>query len=346
MGCKKLHTAIVLELNKNTLVKTLTSNKSKKSVRRDYMFGFNGQEKDNEIKGAGNSLDFGARVYDSRLGRWLSLDPLMSKYPSLSPYVYCNNNPILYLDPDGKRFFIATGMSENDTKLALSDVQGLIGNANYNNLIVHNTQTGEIKFDINQVPLNERNAGMVLLSKVTLTPKKIVYEVATAMNGYDRDNCTPTSAPLSKSNNDKVNTKVASNLSTTERGSADEQEYLSNKGASQQRYDSYDALPRDNFDGQITLSPYTGSYYDDFLQHPEDQAKGNNKYTYLRSETRSSLLFHELSENYYRTVENDCFGEAHNKAKKDERSLPANHPSKGVNPGSSTVIPDAKKRSP
>ncbi|QLH44307.1 MAG: hypothetical protein HWD58_00920 [Bacteroidota bacterium] len=42
----------------------------------DYRFGFNGQEKDNEIKGTGNSLAFEARIYDNRLGRWLSLDPL------------------------------------------------------------------------------------------------------------------------------------------------------------------------------------------------------------------------------------------------------------------------------
>ncbi len=66
-----------------------------------YRWGFNGKETDNEVKGAGNSLDFGARIYDSRLGRWLSLDPLMKKYPSYSPYIYCSNNPIFFVDPDG-----------------------------------------------------------------------------------------------------------------------------------------------------------------------------------------------------------------------------------------------------
>jgi RHS repeat-associated protein len=38
----------------------------------EYRYGFNGMEKDDEIKGEGNSLDFGARIYDPRLGRWLS----------------------------------------------------------------------------------------------------------------------------------------------------------------------------------------------------------------------------------------------------------------------------------
>ncbi len=68
-----------------------------------YRFGFNGMEKDNELKGIGNSLDFGARIYDSRVARWLSLDPLAAEYPSLSPYDFVANNPIKFIDPDGKK---------------------------------------------------------------------------------------------------------------------------------------------------------------------------------------------------------------------------------------------------
>ncbi|MCX6232776.1 MAG: RHS repeat-associated core domain-containing protein [Bacteroidetes bacterium] len=70
-------------------------------------FGFNGQEKDDEIKGTGNSLDFGARIYDPRIGRWLALDPLQAKYPDLSPYNFCANNPIIFIDPNGKEIDIA-----------------------------------------------------------------------------------------------------------------------------------------------------------------------------------------------------------------------------------------------
>lgn len=66
-----------------------------------YRYGFNGMEKDDEIKGAGNSYTTEFRQYDPRLGRWLSLDPLMLKFPWQSPYVAFNNNPIRYSDPLG-----------------------------------------------------------------------------------------------------------------------------------------------------------------------------------------------------------------------------------------------------
>lgn len=69
----------------------------------DYRFGFNGKEMDNEIDGVtGSKLDFGARIYDSRLGRFLSVDPLANSFPSLGPYQYANNSPIYLIDEDGE----------------------------------------------------------------------------------------------------------------------------------------------------------------------------------------------------------------------------------------------------
>ena len=69
-------------------------------------FHFNGKENDNETYGNGNVYDFGARIYNPRLGIWLSLDPLQKKYPGVSPYNYCLNNPIVFIDPDGKDIHI------------------------------------------------------------------------------------------------------------------------------------------------------------------------------------------------------------------------------------------------
>jgi RHS repeat-associated protein len=66
---------------------------------QDYRYGFNGKEKDDELKGEGNSIDFGARLYDSRIGRWFATDPIHQPYES--PYSYVAGNPILFIDEDG-----------------------------------------------------------------------------------------------------------------------------------------------------------------------------------------------------------------------------------------------------
>lgn len=70
---------------------------------------FTGKEKDFE---SGYHY-FGARYYDSEaLTGWLSVDPMMDKYPSLSPYNYCAWNPIKLVDPDGRKIRGVTYISE------------------------------------------------------------------------------------------------------------------------------------------------------------------------------------------------------------------------------------------
>ncbi len=80
-----------------------------------YRYAFQGQERDDEVKGAGNSYDFGARMYDSRLGRWLSIDPLFKKYPGLSTYNYAGNSPIMNGDSDGREIIIKFILRDNKT---------------------------------------------------------------------------------------------------------------------------------------------------------------------------------------------------------------------------------------
>jgi RHS repeat-associated protein len=56
---------------------------------------------DNEVKGAGAQYDYGFRIYDPRLGRFLSVDPLTKSYPMLTPYQFASNRPIDGIDLDG-----------------------------------------------------------------------------------------------------------------------------------------------------------------------------------------------------------------------------------------------------
>ena len=66
-----------------------------------YRFGFNGKENDNEVKGEENQQDYGMRVYDPRIGKFLSVDPITAKYPELTPYQFASNRPIQGIDLDG-----------------------------------------------------------------------------------------------------------------------------------------------------------------------------------------------------------------------------------------------------
>jgi RHS repeat-associated protein len=65
-----------------------------------YRFGFNGKEK--EAEGTADNYDFGARIYDGRLGRWLAVDNFKHIYPSFSPYNFALNDVIRLLDENGQ----------------------------------------------------------------------------------------------------------------------------------------------------------------------------------------------------------------------------------------------------
>jgi len=67
-----------------------------------YRYGFNGKENDNDIgKGNGNQQDYGMRIYDPSVGRFLSVDPITKQYPELTPYQFASNTPIKAVDLDG-----------------------------------------------------------------------------------------------------------------------------------------------------------------------------------------------------------------------------------------------------
>jgi RHS repeat-associated protein len=76
-----------------------------------YRYGFNGKENDNEVKGVeGSQQDYGMRIYDPRMGRFLSVDPLTKDYPELTPYQFASNSPLAAIDLDGLEGLVATGM--------------------------------------------------------------------------------------------------------------------------------------------------------------------------------------------------------------------------------------------
>nr|WP_294862107.1 hypothetical protein [uncultured Fluviicola sp.] len=66
-----------------------------------YRYGFQGQERDDEIKGAGNSYNYEYRMQDPRIGRFFACDPLESKYPWYTPYQFSGNKLIWCIELEG-----------------------------------------------------------------------------------------------------------------------------------------------------------------------------------------------------------------------------------------------------
>lgn len=66
-----------------------------------YRYGFNGKEKSDEVYGEGNVYDYGFRIYNPRISRFLSVDPLTKSYPWYTPYQFAGNKPIIAVDLDG-----------------------------------------------------------------------------------------------------------------------------------------------------------------------------------------------------------------------------------------------------
>jgi RHS repeat-associated protein len=95
-----------------------------------YTYGFNGKENDNEIRldSSGDPIpsseqDYGMRIYDPRVGRFLSTDPISANYPELTPFQFGSNNPIENIDVDGLEGKISTTIATGTTKIGVTTTE-------------------------------------------------------------------------------------------------------------------------------------------------------------------------------------------------------------------------------
>ncbi|MCB0738697.1 MAG: hypothetical protein KDC92_14380, partial [Bacteroidetes bacterium] len=133
----------------------------------DYRYAFNGMERDDEVSGAGNSYNFGARNYDPRIGRFIRMDFYTSSFPYYSPYLFAGNKPIVAIDRDGnweewKKVVVA--VDENgkvkvvSTKTTYRDIESDY-NVDYVHFYVKLPNGKEIYYGQTDVP-NGVHAGM------------------------------------------------------------------------------------------------------------------------------------------------------------------------------------------
>jgi RHS repeat-associated protein len=188
-------------------------------LKGGYRFGYGNHEKIDEIAGAGNTIDFGARIYDSRIGRFKSIDPLAHKYPSLSPYCFVANNPIYYVDPDGREIWIAFDVTNKDGSTSIQKVQykgGKLYGTDGKAYTGGNAYATKVQTDLNQLSKDDAT----LKGRIgTLDKSKNIHTIGKTASADDGN----VNTPVSQSNDENgiptgSNTKYNPDKETNVRG--------------------------------------------------------------------------------------------------------------------------------
>lgn len=145
----------------------------------DYRYGFNGMELDNEAKGEGLQYDYGFRVYDPRLGKFLSRDPLADEYPHYTPYQFAGNTPIQAIDLDGlEEYYYWDGLHKEAKKLSLDLVPIPIDPSHYPDLNGFGLFT--------TAAMAQRNAENIAYSRERQQQAQVMQESRKALVEYNR----------------------------------------------------------------------------------------------------------------------------------------------------------------
>ena len=67
-----------------------------------------------------------AVIHDDDVSKWLSVDPMADKYPDISPYAYCNWNPIKFVDPDGRKIVVGSWVGRTLAKLGFNNFEAKV----------------------------------------------------------------------------------------------------------------------------------------------------------------------------------------------------------------------------
>jgi RHS repeat-associated protein len=246
---------------------------------------FNAKEKDEES----GLYYYEARYYSDENIMFTARDPMFEKYFWMSPYAYCANNPVIYIDPTGMDLDVPEGESRKDVASIVQrenrDYIKYNGNAMY-------LDFGEMSQDdidktlANDDGLNLLN-NMINAKNADGSAQKYLYETTDdrtfVIDGitYTRNVGKPVGTVTTNDHS------FATNLSKTPHGTPDQ----------------VHALPETGYDGTVRVSKGTM-----FANYSTDERISD------MMEFRRDLIYHELNENYLRTNQGMNYDDAHRQA--------------------------------
>ncbi|WP_299897650.1 DUF6443 domain-containing protein [uncultured Aquimarina sp.] len=114
----------------------------------EYRYGFQGQEKDDEIKGEGNSVNFKYRMHDPRIGRFFAVDPLADEYSYNSPYAFSENRVVDGVEFEGAEYLPADNVDKlNNVVFDIWNKEGIFEMA-FETVEVHGKKYYWLGYDI------------------------------------------------------------------------------------------------------------------------------------------------------------------------------------------------------
>ena len=151
-----------------------------------YRNGFQGQERDDEVKGEGNSVNYKYRMHDPRVGRFFAVDPLAAKYPYYTPYQFSGNRPIDAVELEGLEEFIL--INDGSKYTLVWDItarnrrqEGVYGGQSQTGTIMVVNSSGQVIEDVRKLTAEELGFKWIKDRRETATPEK-KYE-GTEWNG-------------------------------------------------------------------------------------------------------------------------------------------------------------------
>ena len=191
-----------------------------------YRYGFQGQEMDDEIKGEGNSLNFSFRMHDPRLGRFFAVDPLADQFPEYSPYMAFNDNPIMYVDPDGRAavppgnviYYNMLKQSNGSYKRVKHHTSDIL-NVRSDNAVFRNNATGK-EYPLENASYMQQNAPVIGVYTYWNVDGSIKKQVVLSSNDQITGYLLPEAIKESEINSGKADLLLAASSAAINKGTS------------------------------------------------------------------------------------------------------------------------------